>query len=170
MSLVHNARRDAEPNTLVRMDRPVRRFDVARLWEQYGLRLVRYGGVTVVSTVVGLTTLAIGIFVFDWPGVFANFVSVCASTPPAYLLNRKWVWGREGDHSTSREVAPFWIMTFFGFVVSTIAIGVADTITDSKPILLLTQIGSFAALWLLKFAFLEKVLWPNEDSAVPERV
>ncbi len=170
-SLAEVASSVAEPRTLDPMDRGQRRFDVARLWADYGARLVRFGGVTIVSNIVGLTTLAIGLFVFDWPGVLANFVSVCATTPPAYYLNRKWVWGRSGDHSTTREVAPFWIMTLFGFVVSTIAIGVADLMTDAKPVLLAAQVGSFGALWLLKFAFLEKVLWPDDDSvSVPEVV
>ena len=140
------------------MDQP-RRLHLARLWEDYGARLLRYGGVTIVSTVVGFSTLLIGLYVFDWPGVFANFVSVCMSTPPAYYLNRQWVWERgAGNHSASREVGPFWVMTFMGFVVSTIAIGIASALTDLKPVLLVTQVGSFGALWLLKFAFLEKYL------------
>lgn len=141
------------------MDQP-RRFTLARLWQDYGKRLLRYGGVTVVSSTVGFTTLLIGLYVFDWPGVFANFMSVCMSTPPAYYLNRRWVWERGiGNHSASREVGPFWIMTFFGFVVSTVAIGIASLITDVKVVLLVTQLASFAFLWLLKFAFLEKYLW-----------
>jgi putative flippase GtrA len=145
------------------MDQP-RRLDLARLWDDYGARLLRYCGVTVVSTVVGSSTLLIGLYVFDWPGVFANFVSVCMSTPPAYYLNRRWVWERAaGNHSAAREVGPFWVMTFIGFVVSTIAIGIASALTDVKLILLVTQIGSFGALWLLKFAFLEKYLWKDAE-------
>jgi putative flippase GtrA len=145
------------------MDQP-RRLDLARLWEDYGPRLMRYGGVTVVSTVVGLSTLFVGLYVFDWPGVFANFVSVFMSTPPAYYLNRRWVWERgTGNHSAAREVGPFWIMTFMGFAISTIAIGIASTLTDVKAVLLITQVASFGALWLLKFAFLEKYLWKDAE-------
>ena len=143
------------------MDQP-RRLNPARLWHDYGRRLVRYGGVTVVSSTVGFTTLLIGLYVFDWPGVFANFVSVCASTPPAYYLNRRWVWERGvGNHSASREVGPFWVMTFFGFIVSTVAIGIASLVTDVKVVLLFTQLASFGGLWLIKFAFLEKFLWKD---------
>jgi putative flippase GtrA len=143
------------------MDQP-RRLDLARLWQDYGRRLVRYGGVTVVSTVVGLTSLFIGLYLFDWPGVFANFISVCMSTPPAYYLNRRFVWERGmGNHSASREVGPFWVMTIFGFIVSTLAIGIASLLTDVKAVLLLTQVASFGALWLLKFVFLEKYLWKD---------
>lgn len=147
------------------------RFNVARLWDDYGQRLVRYGGVTIVSTVVGLTTLAIGLFVFGLGGVTANFLSVLASTPPAYYLNRQYVWEQEaGNHSATKEVGPFWIMTLLGFVVSTVAIAIVDTQTDSAVLLLLTQIASFGGLWIVKFAFLEKFLWPDESPPVRESV
>jgi len=145
------------------MDQPSR-FNLARLWESYGARLMRYGGVTIVSSTIGLTTYALFLIVLDWPALAANFVSVCISTPPAYYLNRQWVWERDsGGHSVSREVGPFWIMTLIGFAVSTTAIGIMDTITDNKLVLLFTQVASFGALWLVKFAFLEKVMWKVED-------
>ncbi len=129
---------------------------------------MRYGGVTVVSSVVGLTTLVIGIVVVGWPALFANFVSVLVSTPPAYLLNRHWVWGRDpGGHSMSGEIGPFWIMTFLGWVISSVAVGTADLVTDNDFFLIATQVASFGFLWLLKFAFLEKVLWRHHRPQHP---
>lgn len=148
-----------------------RRLDVARLWEDYGSRLLRFGGVTIVSTVVGLVTLFVCLSAFNMSGIVANFWSVVLSTPPAYYLNRAYVWGRgTNNHSASREVGPFWIMTLLGWLVSTIAIAIADTQTDSDIALLIVQIASFAALWLVKFAFLEKVLWPDSDDRVSEAI
>ena len=123
------------------------------------------------STVVGLATLFVGLAVFDMSGIVANFWSVVLSTPPAYYLNRAYVWGRgTSNHSASREVGPFWIMTLLGWVVSTIAIAIADTQTDSDIALLIVQMASFAALWIVKFAFLEKVLWPDSDERVSETI
>lgn len=146
---------------------PTRRFSVTRLWDEYGKRLLRYGGVTIVSTVVGLATLYVCLRFFGFGGIVSNFWSVLLSTPPAYYLNRAYVWGRgTNNHSASREVGPFWILTLLGWVVSTIAIAIADTQTDSELVLLFTQMAAFAGLWLVKFAFLEKVLWP--DSRVHE--
>ena len=148
-----------------------RRFNVARLWDEYGKRLIRYGGVTIVSTVVGLATLFVGLRIFDQSGIVANFWSVVLSTPPAYYLNRAYVWGRgTSDHSASREVGPFWIMTLLGWLVSTIAIAIADTQTDSEIILVLTQMAAFAGLWLVKFAFLEKFLWPDSEPRIRETI
>lgn len=146
-----------------------RRFNVARLWEDYGARLVRFGGVTIVSTIVGLITLFVGLQFLGQSGIVANFWSVVLSTPPAYYLNRAYVWGRgTGNHSASREVGPFWVMTLLGWLVSTIAIAMADTQTDSSIALLVVQMASFGALWLVKFAFLEKFLWPDSDARVSE--
>jgi len=150
------------------MDQPIR-FYLARLWNDYGMRLLRYGGVTIVTTLVGLTTLFIGLRAFDWEPVFANLVSVFMSTPFAYYLNRHFVWGRAtGNHSVSREVGPFWIMTFIGFVVSTAVVGLASLATDSTLLLLIAQLSAFGGLWLVKFAFLEKYLWPDDDTAMAE--
>jgi len=151
---------------------PTRRFNVARLWDQYGKRLVRFGGVTIVSTVVGLVTLFVGLTVFNQGGTLANFWSVVFSTPPAYYLNRAYVWGRgTSNHSAKGEVGPFWIMTLLGWGVSTLAIWIVErTLTDSAAILVVTQMAAFGALWLVKFAFLEKYLWPDSDSLVHESV
>lgn len=132
---------------------------------------MRYGGVTIVSTVVGLSSLAVGLYVFDWPPLFANFISVCMSTPPAYYLNRQWVWGREpGNHSMAAEIGPFWLMTFLGFAVSMVAIGVVSSLTGRRLYLLFSQVMSFGSLWLVKFAFLEKYLWHDGDVKLRQRV
>jgi len=147
------------------------RFSVARLWYVYGRRLMKYGGVTVVSTVVGVSSLIVGLYVFDWHPIFANFISVCMSTPPAYLLNRQWVWEQDsGGHSVSAEIGPFWIVTLLGFVVSTLAVGVVSELTGRRLIIVFTQIASFGSLWLIKFAFLEKVLWKDSEVRVREGV
>lgn len=132
---------------------------------------MRFGGVTVVTTVVGLLTLLVGLEVFGWSEVPSNLVSVLASTPFGYFLNRHYVWEREpGNHSASREVGPFWTMTLLGFVVSTLAVWAVGSVTDSTIAILVTQIAAFASLWLVKFYFLEKVLWSDDVEHVAERV
>ena len=140
------------------------RFSLARLWSDHGHRLLRYGGVTLVTTAIGFTTLFLGLVVFDWHRLLANFVSVLVSTPFAYYLNRHYVWEQAaGNHSLSNEVTPFWIMTGFGFVISTAAVWAVGVVTDSEFLQLLAQPAAFGALWLIKFAFLEKYLWPDAE-------
>lgn len=146
------------------------RFQPARLWADYGSRLMRYGGVTVVTTVVGLTALFVGLAILEWDRVPANLVSVTASTPFAYYLNRNYVWERQpGNHSASREVTPFWIMSFVGYGFSTLVVWVAGFISEATLFLLFAQLAAFGTLWLFKFAFLEKYLW-SEPENISERV
>ena len=86
-------------------------------------------------------------------------------------LNRSYVWERDaGNHSVSGEVGPFWILTFVGFVFSTIVVWLAGFISEETVFLLAAQMAAFGALWLVKFAVLEKYLWPDEAEAPAERV
>jgi len=150
----------------------VGRFDPNRLWADYGTKLMRYGGVTVVTTVVGVSTLLLGLAVFEWPRVPANLVSVAASTPFAYFLNRHYVWERRpGSHSMSAEVGPFWIMQLIGFVFSTFVVWFVGLFSTVTIVLLAAQVAAFGTLWLVKFAFLEKYLWKDDEvPSTPERV
>ncbi len=153
------------------MDESHARFAPERLWAEYGAKLMRYGGVTIVTTVVGLGTLFVGLAVFGWDRVIANFASVLLSTPFAYYLNRSYVWERAaGNHSATGEVGPFWIMTFIGFAFSTLVVWLAGFISEATWFLLAAQIGAFASLWLIRFAFLEKYLWRDEVDVAAERV
>ena len=61
-------------------------------------------------------------------------------------------------------------MTLLGFVVSTLAVWAVGSVTDSTIAILVTQIAAFASLWLVKFYFLEKVLWSDDVEHVAERV
>ena len=113
-----------------------------------------------------LSTFAFGLFVLNWSGLASNFLSVLVSTPPAYYLNRQWVWEQKaGDHSVQGEIGPFWIMTLLGWIVSSIVVFLVETATDIRIFAIIGQIGSFAALWLVKFAFLEKYLWKDKGQA-----
>lgn len=148
------------------------RFHPLRLWADYGAKLSRYGGVTIVTTVVGLTTLFVGLEVFGWSRVPSNLLSVFMSTPFAYTLNRRYVWGRApGNNSVSGEVGPFWVLTFIGFVFSTLVVWFVGLFSTATIVLLFAQLAAFGTLWLVKFAFLEKYLW-NDDTTenIVERV
>lgn len=153
------------------MDEGHSRFDPMRLWREYGARLMRYGGVTIVSTVVGLATLFVGLEFFEWDRVLANLASVVVSTPFAYYLNRSYVWEREaGNHSATGEVGPFWIITLIGWAFSTLVVWLAGFLSEASLFLVGAQVAAFGSLWLVKFAFLEKFLWPEETEAASERV
>ena len=123
---------------------------------------MKYGGTTVVSTVVGLSVLFLGLEVVDLNRVIANLVSVVASTPFAYFLSRKYVWLQDGDHDITGEMGPFWALNLFGWVYSTVIVWLAGFFSTDTLFLVAAQVTAFGSLWFVKFFYLEKVLWGSE--------
>ena len=123
-------------------------------------------GTTLLSAAV-LVALALGAGV---PAGSANVIAVCCGIAPSYLANRRWVWGRSGRGDVAREMLPFWALSLAGLVASTIAVSVASAAvahwsTSARAVALpIANLSVFAALWLVQFALLDKVLF----KVVPE--
>ncbi len=116
---------------------------------------LRYCLVAAVNVIVGQGLL----FALQhwWQPNVANVISVSLSSVPAYYMNRSWVWGKSGKSHLRKEVAPFWGFTIAGLVVSTIAITVVQDHTDSKLLILFTQLFVFGVLWVVRFFVLDKL-------------
>lgn len=118
-------------------------------------------GTTVLSAVI-LVTLAVGAGV---PAGTANVIAVCCGILPSYLGNRRWTWGRSGKGSMAREVVPFWALSVAGLLVSTTTVAGAGALTASwspgsrSLVLPVVQAGTFAALWIVQFVVLDKVIF-----------
>jgi putative flippase GtrA len=124
-------------------------------------------GTTVLSAAV-LVALALGAGV---PAGSANVIAVCCGIAPSYFFNRKWVWGRSGRSDLVREIAPFWVLSIAGLVVSTAAVAMtahatAGWSTSARSMALpLANLSVFGCLWLVQFALLDQVLFkvvPND--------
>jgi putative flippase GtrA len=142
-----------------------------RLWQDYGLKLFRYCGVSAFNVVFGQALLVLFYTVFGWPGGWANFAAVCISAGPAYYLSRRWVWGQTGSHSVRSEIAPFWGLALLGLAISTVAVAFADREWGSGLAVVLASIASFGVVWIFKFFILEKWMWKQAvDEAVEEAI
>lgn len=131
-------------------------------------RLTRCLGVSVISTVVSVTTLvaaSVGLGMAAW---MANVVATTVATVPSYHLNRRWTWGKRDASDMWREVMPFWVLSFAGLVLSTVAVALTDAWTHgvhfSSPvfhtlILLTAHLSGFALLWVAQFILLDRVLF-----------
>lgn len=131
----------------------------ARAATPEGRTAVRYALVSVISVVVGQLTV-IAVFYFGhWSAQPANVAGVVAGGIPSYYLNRRWSWGKTGRHSLGKEVAPFWVMTFVGLVLSTWFAGFAGRFGednfDSRALQTLCVMAAsflaFGTLWVAKF-------------------
>ncbi|MDP6481088.1 MAG: GtrA family protein [Acidimicrobiales bacterium] len=135
----------------------------ARLWREYGQKLLRFAGVSVVNVLTGQTLLVVLYGRLGWSGMAANVVAVAVGSIPAYLLSRHYVWERnKGDHKMG-EILPFWSLAFVGLVLSTALVGVVDSFSDRTIAVQAANAIAFGMLWLVRFAVLEHLLWGDRS-------
>ena len=131
------------------------------------LKLFKYAGVSVISTVVSQVTLFLTFGVFRvMSEVPANLLANVLATVPSYYLNRKWVWGKGGRSHFWREVVPFWVLSFVGLAFSSLAVYLAGTFArhhglghGATTILVnAANLISFGILWIVKFLIYNKLV------------
>ncbi|MCU1353836.1 MAG: hypothetical protein JWM05_3045 [Acidimicrobiales bacterium] len=134
-----------------------------------GKRAIRYSATSLIG--VGTTQILLIIFlhVLGWKPVVSNFTAVALTSVPAFLLNKYWVWGKRGKAHLRREVIPFWLFTVAGWLLSTLAVvlivhltavkGNPDLKDGNKIAVQLANIGGFGVLWILKYLFLDKIMF-----------
>lgn len=133
-------------------------------------RVARCFSVSVGTTLLSAAVLVILTLGAGVPAAIANMIAVCCGIGPSYLANRSWVWGRRGPSSLTREVLPFWALSIAGLGASTVAVACVASITahwstsTRATALPLANLSVFAALWILQFAVLDRVLF----KAVPK--
>lgn len=133
------------------------------------------------SVSVGTTLLSAAILVAlslgaGLPAGMSNAIAVCCGIAPSYLANRSWVWKQPGRGSLWREVAPFWLLSLTGLVLSTIAVARVASATASwtsaaRSIALpVANLSVFGALWIVQFVVLDRVIFTQSDAARAEAV
>ncbi len=124
------------------------------------VKLIKYAGVSVISTVVSQVTLFLTFGVFQLMSeVPANFVANVVATIPSYTLNRRWVWGKGGKSHFWREVVPFWLLSFIGLAFSSLTVWLAGQFARNHHLshgatsLLVNAANLFAfgLLWVVKY-------------------
>ncbi len=125
-------------------------------------------GVSVITTVISLTTLvaaSVGLGLAAW---MANVLATAVATVPSYHLNRRWTWGKRDASDLWREIMPFWVLSFAGLVLSTIAVALTDSLTHGAhlgspmfhtALILIAHLSGFGLLWVAQFILLDRVLF-----------
>jgi len=128
-------------------------------------RFVRYGSVSLISTLLGLAILSVLIGALGYPAVWSNIIAVGIATVPSFELNRRWVWVQNGERSILRQAVPYFVLSFAGLVISTFAVHVASDATIHSSRLIHTgaaevaNVASYGALWLAQFALCDRILF-----------
>jgi len=129
-------------------------------------QLLRYGTVSIVSTLTSLSVLGLLVVTGAAPATVANLIATGIGTVPSYELNRRWVWGNKGARRMA-EVVPFVALTAAGLVLSTLLVAVADrwarssgsgTTTRTLAVELANVVG-FGSVWIAQFVILDRFLF-----------
>jgi len=147
------------------MDRELRRQrSLGTLLARRG-QLLRYAGVSLISTVTSLIVLGVLVGVAAVGAVAANVIATGVGTVPSFELNRRWVWARTGKRSVVREVIPFSALSLAGLFLSTLAVrAVSELSARSGPLVHtgsveLANLSAYGSLWVLQFLLLDRVLF-----------
>jgi putative flippase GtrA len=130
-------------------------------------RLARCMGVSVITTIVSVTTLAATTLGFGLEAWVANVLATAVATVPSYHLNRRWTWGKRGASDLWREMLPFWVLSFAGLVLSTLAVALTDSWLHGSHlgeplrtlVIVTAHLSGFGILWVAQFVLLERVLF-----------
>ncbi|MGH9304109.1 MAG: GtrA family protein [Acidimicrobiales bacterium] len=131
-------------------------------------RLIKYASVSIIATIVTQTVLFLTYHVLTLASAMeCNVLATAVSTIPAYYLNRTWTWRKGGKSDFWREVAPFWMISFVGLLLSTIAVGIAahnaDRISPSSDIralvVQLANLSTYALIWVGRYMVFNRYLF-----------
>ncbi len=130
------------------------------------VKLIKYAGVSVISTVFSQVTLFLIFGVFHvMSEVPANIVANVVATVPSYTLNRRWVWQKSNRSHFWREIVPFWALGFIGLAFSSLAVYLAGSFArhhglhhaGTTLLVNAASLLSFAILWIVKFIIFNKL-------------
>ena len=133
-----------------------------------GQKAVRYGAVSVVSTVVAQAVFLVSFGLLQLASaVWCQFLAAVVSAFPSYYLNRRWVWGKSGRSHLWKEVVPFWVIAVAGLVLSLLAVDLASGISNhyhfdhaiTTVFADVMSLGSYGVVWLGKYWILNRYLF-----------
>ena len=128
-------------------------------------KLIKYGSVSAISTATSLTILGVLVGLANFPAIWANVIATSIATVPSFELNRRWVWAQDGQRSLVRQAAPYFLLSFAGLVLSTLAVHLASAATSDATRLFhtaaveLANVAAYGALWVIQFVLCDRILF-----------
>src|SRR5688572_19715131 len=116
--------------------------------------------VSMVTSVLSLTLLAVLVHLSSLSPAWANVVASVAGIGPSFALNRRYAWRCTGRGHVRRELLPFWVYALCSLAASTAAVDLAGRWADNagaSPAMrtitvLAANVGMSMVLWLGQFA------------------
>lgn len=139
-------------------------------WRPRAIRMARCMAVSVLTTGITLGILTVLIAAVGIHATAANVVATAAGTAVSFELNRRWVWRHRGPVGLRRQVLPFWVLSFAGLALSSLAVEVTARVTAGLALSSLwralvadaANVGTFGSLWVVQFLLLDRWLFSPE--------
>lgn len=127
-------------------------------------RWTRYAVTSLVATAVSESML-LGIYGAHLLGAsVAAVVASMTAAVPSYAMSRYWIWPEADRRRPGRQAAGFWVVGLVSLGVSSLLTGVAAA--NAPPgrvahvvVVGAAYVGTYGALWLLKFALYQRLLF-----------
>jgi putative flippase GtrA len=125
----------------------------------------------VIAAGISETTLLVCYGLLDLaPGVSSTIAWV-AGAIPNYWLNRRWVWGRRGRPSASREVLPYVAIILGTLLLAALVTKGVDAWMRSADVSGTTRtaavgvafLGVYVAMFLVRYFLLDRLFRPRAD-------
>lgn len=138
---------------------------VTAVFSEHGRRFMKYCSVSVFNVALGQGLLLFFHSIVGFAGWLANISAIVVGTVPSYLLSRRWVWEKRGNHSLRGEMLPFWGLNFVGAALSTLFVGVADVLWDNALLLVVASIGAWSIVWIVKYVTMDRMVFRRKRPA-----
>lgn len=141
-----------------------------------GKRALRYSATSLICVGITQVLILLCLHVFELSEVRSNLTATMITSIPAFALNKYWVWGKQGRAHLRREVLPFWLFTVAGWALSTGAVALVSHVGEPESIsrtlsVMAASIFGFGLLWILKYLFLDKIMFgPDHHTPYDEDI
>jgi putative flippase GtrA len=138
-----------------------------RVTKGRGTLAVKYSMVSAVGVTITQAMLFFFVEVLGNDPTWSNVTAVSIAAVPVFMLNKRWVWLRDGKVSFRNEVLPFWAFTLAGLLLSTGFVSLAKGLSDSTLVVMAASLAGFGVLWVAKFLFLDQVMFKQDAEPEP---
>ncbi|WP_410786744.1 GtrA family protein [Kribbella sp. C-35] len=128
----------------------------------------KYSASSVIATVISQVAFAL-CYWFGTAAIVATVVAWISGAVPAYLLNRRWTWGRSG------QKLPYTIIVVGSAVAAAVVTSVTDHLVQPleshlwKTVLVTgSYLGTYALLFIVKFVLFDRLVFAKTGAAPVE--
>ncbi len=132
---------------------------LSTIWTNHAGRFLRYSGVSLFNVVLGQALLVAFHAGLGMEVVLANVLAVTLGSIPSFILNKKYVWRRQGPVNLRTEMVPFWGMNAVGLILSTLAVSLARHVSEATIVIMLASLAAWGSVWVIKYTLLDRLLF-----------